>query len=231
MKKKICIIEDEKDIVRLLSYNLEKEGYEVISHSSGFDAFEFIKFNAPSLVLLDLMIPGLDGFEVCKQLKSNASTKTIPIIMLTAKTEESNIVTGLELGAEDYITKPFSLNILIARIRTALRREIKQEKSSDSEIKIENLHLFPDRYELYVDNESVDLNHTEFKLLICLASRPGRVYSRLQIIDFMKGEDYFVTKRLVDVLMVSLRKKLGSAAHLLQTVRGVGYKFKLINER
>ncbi|MBT5954781.1 response regulator transcription factor [bacterium] len=226
MKKKICIIEDEKDIVRLISYNLEKEGYEVISYGSGEDAFEFIKTNRPNLILLDIMIPVLDGFEVCKQLKSSPDTQSIPLIMISAKAEESNIVTGLELGADDYITKPFSVAVLIARVRTALRRTIKTADTSEKVLSFEGLDIYPDRYEVYVDKEQVNFNHTEFKLLCCLASQPGRVFSRLQMIDFMKGESYFVTQRLVDVLLVSIRKKLGNASSLIQTVRGVGYKFK-----
>lgn len=226
MKKKICIIEDEKDIVRLISYNLEKEGYEVVSYGSGENAFEFIKLNKPSLILLDIMIPVIDGFEVCKQLKSSPDTQSIPLIMISAKAEESNVVTGLELGADDYITKPFSVAVLIARVRTALRRTVAKPDSSEKILSFENIEIFPDRYDVYVNNELVPFNHTEFKLLCCLASQPGRVYSRLQLIDFMKGESYFVTQRLVDVLLVSIRKKLGDSASLIQTVRGVGYKFK-----
>lgn len=226
MKKKICIIEDEKDIIRLLSYNLNKEGYDVQSCSSGDTALEFVEANQPSLILLDIMLPGLDGFEICKLLKANSRTKDIPIIIVTAKMDESNIVTGLELGADDYVTKPFSIAILIARIRSALRRSVKKPETKEPLITFENLKIYPERYEVYVNNELVPINHSEFKLLCCLASHPGRVYSRLQIIDFMKGESYFVTKRLVDVLLVSIRKKLKSAAPLIQTVRGVGYKFK-----
>ncbi|RAP38996.1 DNA-binding response regulator [Candidatus Marinamargulisbacteria bacterium SCGC AAA071-K20] len=228
MKKKLCIIEDEKDIVRLISYNLEKEGYDIISLNSGETAFEFVKENQPDLILLDIMIPGKDGFEVCKDLKADASTKTIPIIMLSAKTEESNIVTGLELGADDYMTKPFSVAILIARVRTALRRGHKQvdPEVKDECIQIDAVKIFPDRYEVYLEDTLINFNHTEFQLLLCLASQPGRVFSRLQLIDFMKGESYFVTQRLVDVLLVSIRKKLGTFASYIHTVRGVGYKFK-----
>ncbi|RAP38917.1 DNA-binding response regulator [Candidatus Marinamargulisbacteria bacterium SCGC AAA071-K20] len=226
MKKRICVIEDEKDIVRLLSYNLSKEGYEVLSYGSGENAFEFIKTNKPDLILLDIMIPAMDGFEVCKKLKANQETESIPIIMLTAKTEEANIVTGLELGADDYITKPFSIAVLIARVRTSLRRSVKSDLSTDPVLSFKNLKIYPDRYEVYVDDKQILLNHTEFKLLCCLASQPGRVFSRYQIIDSMQGDSEFVTKRLVDVLLVSIRKKLGAASAFIQTIRGVGYKFK-----
>ncbi len=227
MSKKICIIEDEKDIVRLISYNLEKEGYEIVSYGSGDKALDFIKANRPDLILLDIMIPEIDGFEVCKQLKANPETASIPIIMLTAKAEESNIVTGLELGADDYMTKPFSVAILIARVRAALRRYRVQDTSKTEKIlAFENIKIYPERYEVYVNDIDVTFNHTEFNLLCCLALQPGRVFSRLQLIDFMKGEAYFVTERLVDVLLVSIRKKLGESASIIQTVRGVGYKFK-----
>ena len=224
--KKICIIEDEKDIVRLLSYNLEKEGYAVLSYSSGGKAFDFIQSNAPDLIILDIMIPDIDGFEVCKQLKASADTKQIPIIMVSAKTEESNIVTGLELGADDYITKPFSIAILVARVRATLRRHTQEKTDTEKALVFDHLRLYPDQYDCYVDDKLVALNQSEFKLLCCLASKPGRVFSRLQIIDFMKGDDYYVTKRLIDVLLVSLSKKLGPAASYIHTVRGVGYKFK-----
>mgnify|MGYP001179910061 CR=1 FL=1 len=226
MKKRICVIEDEKDIVRLLSYNLGKEGYDVLSYESGENAVEFVKTNRPDLVLLDIMIPAKDGFEVCKQLKAEPDTQAIPIIMLTAKAEEANIVTGLELGADDYITKPFSVAVLIARVRTVLRRPLKTVSESEPVLSFNQLKIFPERYEVYVNSEQVLLNHTEFKLLCCLASQPGRVFSRYQIIDAMQGDSEFVTKRLVDVLLVSIRKKLGVAATYIHTVRGVGYKFK-----
>jgi two-component system alkaline phosphatase synthesis response regulator PhoP len=226
MTKKICIIEDEKDIVRLLTYNLTKEGYDVISYDSGEEACSFVEKNKPNLILLDVMIPGLDGFDVCKKLKANPETQDIPIIMLTAKTDDTNIVTGLELGADDYITKPFSVAILIARIRTALRRNVISPEKSEKTLVFDTLKIYPDRYEVYRNDDLIPLNHTEFNLLCCLASQPGRVFSRLQLIDFMKGENYFVTTRLVDVLLVSIRKKLGESASLIQTVRGVGYKLK-----
>ena len=227
MKKKICVIEDEKDIVRLLTYNLNKEGYDVVSYETGERAFEFVNTNKPDLVLLDIMIPFVDGFEVCKQLKASKDTQSIPIIMLTAKTEDANIVTGLELGADDYILKPFSIEVLIARLRSVFRRSNHVNYQSDQVLDFGSLKLYPDRYEAYVDDQQVVFNHTEFKLLCCLANQPGRVFSRSQIIDSMQGGSDFVTKRLVDVLLVSIRKKLGSAASFIQTVRGVGYKFNL----
>lgn len=226
MKKKICIIEDEIDIIRLLTYNLEREGYDVFSHKTGEKAFEFVCEHKPHLILLDLMIPKKDGFEVCRELKFHVETRSIPIIMLTAKTDEINIVTGLELGADDYVTKPFSLAVLIARIRAVLRREPEKEIVEETAFHFNDLSIYPDRYEVMLNGEMLALNHTEFRLLHCLVSKPGRVFSRAQLIDYMKGENYFVTERLVDVLLVSIRKKLKEKSDYIQTVRGVGYKFK-----
>lgn len=227
MKKKICIIEDEKDIVRLLSYNLNKEGYDVVAYGSGENALEFVNSNKPDLILLDVMIPSMDGFDICRQLKSNQDTRLIPIIMVTAKSEDANIVAGLELGADDYITKPFSIEVLIARVRTALRRTTTVNLQSDDVLDFGRLKIYPSRYEVYLDDHLIGFNHTEFKLLCCLANQSGRVFSRTQIIDSMQGGSDFVTKRLVDVLLVSIRKKLGDASSFIQTVRGVGYKFKI----
>jgi len=226
MKKHIFIIEDEPDIIRLLTFNLEKEGYKVSSVTSGDIAVDRVIQVKPDLILLDLMIPGIEGFDVCKLLKSNPSTARIPIIMVSAKTEESNIVTGLELGADDYITKPFSVSVLIARVRVALRRQLKTTEATDDVIECDAIRLYPTQYEVTVHHKPIALSQTEFDLLACLMGQPGRVFSRMQLIDHMKGENYFVTPRLVDVLLVSIRKKLGQAASLIYTVRGVGYKLK-----
>ena len=230
MKKKICLIEDEDDIVRLITYNLEQEGFDVVSYNTGHNVVDFVIAQKPELVLLDVMIPENDGFECCKQLKANPKTATIPIIILSAKSQEANIVTGLELGANDYITKPFSVAILIARIRSVLRHKtIPNPPSSDETtmLQLNGIRLYPDLYEAYIGDTLIDLNHTEFKLLYCLMEKPGRVFSRSQIIESLRGSNYFVTKRLVDVLLVSLRKKLQSESSCIQTVRGVGYKIKV----
>ena len=170
MKKKICIIEDEKDIVRLLSYNLNKEGYDVVAYGSGENALEFVNSNKPDLILLDVMIPSMDGFDVCRQLKSNQDTRLIPVIMVTAKSEDTNIVAGLELGADDYITKPFSIGVLIARVRTALRRTTAVNVHSDDVLDFGRLKIYPSRYEVHLDDHPIDFNHTEFKLLCCLSN-------------------------------------------------------------
>ena len=222
-KKKIFIIEDEEDIITLLTFHLEKENYSVSSSTNGDNIKNKIKQHNPDLILLDLMIPGHDGFEICKQLKQDLATEKIPIIMLTAKNEESNVIVGLELGAEDYITKPFSMPILIARIRKILRKNKPNEKSE--EIMIHDLRINPNTHDVYLLNKKIEFSSTEFKLLLHLTKKPLWVYSRLQLIDEIKGDNYVVTDRIIDVILVSIRKKLGAYAETIETIRGVGYRF------
>ena len=225
-KAKILLVEDEEDLLTLVHYNLTKEGYRVTCAASGEDALKQVKTGSYELILLDLMLPGVDGLAVCKILKQDPQTAHIPIIMLTAKAEEADIVLGLEFGADDYITKPFSPRVLVARIRTALRR-IRPDAAEDAAVlTIGDLQIYPARYEVLVKGKAVKLTTTEFNLLICLAKRPGWVFTRYQIIDAVKGEDYVVTDRTVDVQIVGLRKKLGPLGYLIETVRGVGYRFK-----
>jgi len=225
-KDKILVIDDEEDILELLRFNLTKEGYQVCAASTGEEALSLARAERPELVLLDLMLPGIDGLEVARRLKADPLTRDMPIVMLTAKGEESDIVTGLELGAEDYITKPFSRKVLVARLRAVLRR--KEEKAADETtfLKIHDLVIHPGRHEVLVQGKAVQLTFTEFGILNFLARRPGWVFTRSQIVDAVKGDDYFVTDRAVDVQVVGLRKKLGSASSLIETVRGVGYRFK-----
>jgi two-component system alkaline phosphatase synthesis response regulator PhoP len=225
--EKILVVDDEQDILDLVNYNLQKEGYKVTLVTSGEKAVEETRKNLYDLILLDLMLPGIDGLEVCRSLKYDQKTKDIPIIMLTAKGEESDIVIGLELGAEDYITKPFGPKVLIARIRNLLRRIHRNVAIGDTSIiKIGNLIIDPNRVRVLINDNEIDLTITEFKLLQFLAKKPGWVYTRYQIVDTLKGEDYPVTDRSVDVQIVGLRKKLGEYGHLIETVRGVGYRFK-----
>jgi two-component system phosphate regulon response regulator PhoB len=226
-REKILVVDDEEDILDLVRYNLEKEGYTVSCVGSGEEALEMARSMKPDLMLLDLMLPGLDGLEVCKILKFQPSTNTMPIIMLTAKGEESDIVAGLELGADDYISKPFSPKVLIARVRTALRRLQKEKNEYRTEkIKIHELIIDPGKHIVSLNNAEIDLTYTEFRLLQLLAERPGWVFTRYQIVDALRGEDYPVTERSVDVQIVGLRKKLGEGGKYIQTVRGVGYRFK-----
>jgi two-component system alkaline phosphatase synthesis response regulator PhoP len=225
-KKSIMVVEDEDDIRELLRYNLAKEGYQVTCSASGEDALKAVRVAMPDLVLLDLMLPGLDGLEVCRSLKQDPQTRNLPIIMLTAKGEEADIVAGLELGADDYITKPFSLRVLLARLRAVLRRRSAAPLPETAPITIHEMEIHPGRHEVLVQGRPVDLTATEFRLLNLLARRPGWVFTRSQIVNEIHGDDYSVTERAVDVQMVSLRKKLGPCGKYLETVRGIGYRFK-----
>ncbi len=224
-KETILIIEDDRDILELVDYNLSKEGYKTICLTSGEQAVNIAKSKTPNLILLDLMLPDLDGLEVCKLIKNDPKTSHIPIVMLTAKGEESDIVTGLELGADDYITKPFSVKVLIARIRAAFRRKISPTDDT-SPIKITDLVIHPGRHEVMIKDKIIDLTLTEFRLLYLLARRPGWVFTRYQIVNGIHGDDYPVTDRSVDVQIAGLRKKLGNYGSHIETVRGIGYRFR-----
>lgn len=223
----ILAVEDEEDIRELLEFNLSRHGFDAASAESGEDALELINKNRPDLVLLDLMLPGMDGFEICRQIKGQEATKNIPVIMLTARGEEADVVKGLELGADDYMTKPFSPRVLMARIKAVLRRTPRNEKSAaDDVIQISDLTIHPGRHEVTLQGGKIDLTYSEFKVLHFLAQRPGWVFTRYQIVDAVHGEDYPVTERSVDVQVVGLRKKLGQTGKYIETVRGIGYRFK-----
>jgi len=225
-KEKILVADDEKDILELLKFKLSREGYQVTCAASGEEALSRVRLEPPDLIVLDLMLPGIDGIEVTRELKNDPDTKNIPIVMLTAKGEEADIVTGLELGADDYITKPFSPRILIARVKAVLRRKEKGSQDKTSVIQIHNLVIHPGRHEVIVNGDLVQLTFTEFGILHYLARRPGWAFTRSQIVDQVRGEDYYVTDRSVDVQIVGLRRKLGPAGKYIETVRGVGYRFK-----
>ncbi|HHE55019.1 MAG TPA: response regulator transcription factor [Caldithrix abyssi] len=225
-KAKIFIVDDEEDILDLVDYVLSKEGYTVERFHTGEEILRKVKSDLPNLILLDLMLPGVDGLDVCKLLKRTSNTANIPIIMLTAKGEEADIVTGLELGADDYIPKPFSTKILLARVKSVLRRRTCKEMDQMEVIKVHDLVIHPGRREVLVKNKPVSLTYTEFSLLYFLAKRPGWVFTRYQIVDALRGEDYPVTERSVDVQVVGIRKKLGEAGKYIETVRGVGYRFR-----
>jgi len=221
----ILVVDDEEDVLELVRYNLDRSGYRVETASSGEEALAKARRKLPDLVILDLMLPGMDGLEVCKRLKNNVKTEGLPIIVLTAKGEETDVVTGLELGADDYVTKPFSPKVLIARVRRILRRAVSRDMEKPP-IRIGDLVMDPGRREVLVKGKRVNLTFTEFNILYALAKRPGMVFTRYQIVDAVHGDDYPVTDRAVDVQIVSLRKKLGSCGNYIETVRGVGYRFK-----
>jgi len=225
-RENILIVEDEEEIQELVRYNLVKEGYQVFCTAGGEEALRVAGSELPDLIVLDLMLPGIDGLEVCRGLRSDQRTQAIPVVMLTAKGEEADIVTGLELGADDYITKPFSPRVLVARIRAVLRRTAGESTAEISTIKIHNVAIHPGRHEVLVDGDPVSLTSTEFRVLHVLARRPGWVLTRRQISDAVHGDDYPVTDRSIDVQIVALRKKLRHAGGYIETVRGVGYRFK-----
>jgi len=225
-KTSILIIEDEEDIRELVKYNLQRENFDVLEAESGEEGLKLVERVVPDLVLLDLMLPGKDGLEICRMLKRNPRTQNIPVVMMTARGEESDIITGLELGADDYVVKPFSPKVLGARVKAVLRRKASApELAPEDVIKIYDLVIHPGRHEVLVKDKPVDLSATEFRLLHFLARRPGWVSTRYQIVDAVHGEDYPVTERSVDVQIVGLRRKLKRAGDYIETVRGVGYRF------
>ena len=224
--KTILVVDDEQDIRELIRYNLAKDGFRVECVASGEEALRRVRALAPDLVVLDLMLPGLDGLEVCKRLKADRATQRAPVIMLTAKGEDADVVTGLELGADDYVVKPFSPRVLLARIKAVLRRH--EEPADDSGVILQRgeVTIDPARHVVTVAGEPVTLTALEMRILLALARRPGLVLTRYQIVDATQGEGVGVTDRSVDVHMVSLRRKLGDSGALIETVRGVGYRFK-----
>jgi two-component system, OmpR family, alkaline phosphatase synthesis response regulator PhoP len=225
-KENILVVDDEEDILQLIEYNLTRDGYRVACAASGEAALKSVRGQPPDVIVLDLMLPGLDGLGVCKILKGDSKTRQTPIIMLTAKGEEADIVTGLELGADDYITKPFSPRVLSARVKAVLRRKVSEPSDEKSVLKVHDLVIHPGRHEVLAKGNPIDLTHTEFRILHFLARRPGWVFTRHKIINGVQGDEVAVTDRSVDVHIVSLRRKLGESGEYIETIRGVGYRFK-----
>ena len=221
----ILVVEDEKDIRELIRYNLRQEDFEVTGVATGPKALKAIKRRTPILILLDLMLPGISGLELCRTLKDSPTNRDIPIIMITAKSEDVDVVKGLDYGADDYITKPFSPKVMVARVKALLRRQSVNRPNESEVLSYKDLTIHPGRFEVIADGLVLNLTHTEFQILHFLARRPGWVYTRYQIIDGVRGRDYIVTDRSVDVTIVSLRKKLRDRSDCIRTVRGVGYKF------
>jgi DNA-binding response OmpR family regulator len=226
-KKRVLVVDDERDLVDLITYNLGRNGYTVLPAYDGVTALDIARREIPDLILLDLMMPGLDGTEVARRLKADSHTATIPIIMLTARGEETDVIVGLTLGADDYVTKPFSMKILLARLGTVLRRaEAAPAPSEGGILRAGPLTIDSAKHEASVDSEGIKLTLTEFKLLSALVNGKGRVLTRNQLMDKAMGADIFVTDRAIDVHITAIRKKLGSAAWLVHTVRGVGYRLQ-----
>ena len=224
-KSKILIIEDEPDIAETITYNLQREGYKTLSCRDGEAGLSRVRTDNPDLVILDLMLPGMDGLEVCRQVKSDPVTRSTPIIMLTAKSEEPDVLLGLEIGADDYIAKPFSTRELIARIKVVLRRGQRDENDTPDRVVRGALTVDLTRYEAKIDDQPITLTPTEMRLLHFLASHAGRAFSRAHLLSRVIAEDAFVTDRNIDVHVRALRQKLNEHSALIETVRGVGYRF------
>jgi len=228
--KSIVVVEDEPDILEVLSYNLRREGFEVATSDDGEKGLKLIQGNRPDLVLLDLMLPGMDGLDICRSLKSDPTTGHIPIIMVTAKDEESDLVLGLGLGADDYVTKPFSPKELVARVKAVLRRGHPDQQTTNKErIEIDGLVLEADKHKVSLNGEVVKFTATEFRLLHYLASNPGRVFSREQLIIQASGDGVVLVDRNIDVHVRAIRKKVDPTQYFVETIRGVGYRFKEID--
>ena len=229
-KKTVLIVEDDEDIQQLVGYNLIKAGFRIEYADSGEQALEHVSRLHPDLILLDIMLPGMDGHEVCRILRRDQGSGEIPIIMMTAKGEETDVVVGLDLGADDYITKPFSPNVLVSRVKAVLRRKVKEANSASPErsaVKtIHDLAIDPGRHEVTVAGKPVNLTPTEFAILELLAKKAGWVFTRQQIIDAVRGYDYLLTPRAIDVQIFGLRKKLGQTGNKIETVRGIGYRLQ-----
>jgi len=222
----ILIIEDEPDISELIEFNLTQSGYSILVSSNGEKGIENARKHLPELILLDLMLPGINGIDVCRILKNDKDTSDVSIIMLTALGQEEDIVKGLETGADDYVTKLFSFPILEARIQSVLRRGIKDNKKNDN-IYNSGIAISSRKREVHIDGKKIEgLTFTEFQILHLLASHPGWVFTRYQIIDKIRGDNYSVTDRSVDFQIVGLRKKMGKKGKLINTIRGVGYRFQ-----
>ena len=221
----ILVIDDERDLIELVRYNLDKEGYDVLAASDGTSGLEIATKHKPDLVVLDLMMPGMDGLEICQRMRADDRTRRIPVIMLTAKAGETDRIVGLEMGADDYVTKPFSPRELVARVKAVLRRTSDQQEPAEM-IRRGELAIDAKRHEVTYAGHPVALTATEFRILRFLASRPGRVVSREDIIDSALGREAAIFDRTVDVHVTALRKKLGSGGIQIETVRGFGYKFR-----
>jgi two-component system phosphate regulon response regulator PhoB len=224
-KRTILVIDDEPDLIELVRYNLVKEGFEVVAATDGETGLVAARREMPDVVVVDLMLPGIDGLEVCRALRADDRTAQIPVIILTAKNAESDRIVGLEIGADDYVTKPFSPRELAARVKAVLRRVAPRQPMMDF-IRHGDLSIDLVRHEVVCGDKPVNLTATEFRLLQFLAARPGRVYSRSELIDGALGQDVAVLDRTIDVHVVALRRKLGSCGAWIETVRGFGYKFQ-----
>lgn len=231
MKKSVLIVEDDEDIQQMVTYNLVRSGFQVECASSGEEAVDVVKRNKPDIILLDIMLPGIDGLQVCRILRADSQTSAIPVIMMTARGQETDVVAGLDLGADDYVSKPFSPKVLVSRVKAVLRRQVQDEEKKDMAqrddvIHIHDLEIDPGRHEVCLQGIPIQLTPSEFGILFMLAQKPGWVFTRQQILASVRGDDYFLTPRAMDVQVFGLRKKLGGAGKYIETVRGIGYRLR-----
>ncbi|MDY6933272.1 MAG: response regulator transcription factor [Spirochaetota bacterium] len=227
MKQNIFIIDDEKDILEIVSINIVKEGYNAFCFSSGEDALKAIEKETPDLIILDIMMNGMDGYEFCKHIRFSKDYKYIPIIFLSAKSEEFNKILGLELGGDDYVTKPFSIKELVSRVKAVLRRVGDNNSNPNTNsLRFKGIELFPDKFVLRVEGKNVSLTKTEFELLHLFLKYPQKIFTRDNIIDHIRGKDVYVVDRTIDVHVMNLRKKLGKYKNIISTFSGVGYGIK-----
>jgi two-component system phosphate regulon response regulator PhoB len=228
-KASILVVDDEPDILDLIRYNLSREGFRITCVDTGEKAVAEVRAAKPDLVLLDLMLPGVDGLDVCRQIRQYPEWSQLPIIMITAKSEDADVVSGLECGADDYITKPFSPRVLLARVKSVLRKRQQPADQDARMLTIGDLSISPGQHEVFIAEQPVNLTATEFRILLTLARKPGWVFTREQIVDAARGENTVVTSRSVDVHIVRLRSKLGPCGDWVETVRGIGYRFRKYN--
>ncbi len=225
-RTKILIVEDDKSLSEVLSYNLEKEGFNVFKAFDGRTGIEQAKLKKPEIVLLDVMLPGVNGIDVCRQMRKMEETKEAGILMLTAKSEDLDQVGGFEAGADDYVVKPYSMRVLLERIRALLRRKsAEEEKPAKETLECHGVQLDMRRYKASVDGNRIELTRSEFKLLATLLATPGKAYERSELIEFALGDDTLVLERTIDVHIRAIRRKLGERSDVVETVRGVGYRF------
>lgn len=225
-KRRIAVVEDEPDIAEIIAYNLGREGFEVKHAEHGTEGLKLIKEWRPDMAILDIMLPGMDGVEICRNIRQAERIRDMPIIMLSAKDDEIDVVLGLRMGADDYITKPFSPRELLERVKAILRRRRINDEDTQTQLVYGPLSIDQERHEVKLDGQLVELTATEFKILSCLIERPGRVFKRDDLLARVLGDDAIVIDRTIDVHIRSIRKKLGEQRELIETVRGVGYRFK-----
>lgn len=228
MKKKVLLIEDDLDLTNLIKFKFEQENYLFYSIQDCNNIVKKVSNIAPDMILLDINIHEWNGFDICRELKAKETLQQIPILFLTAKSDDTSTITGLELGATDYLPKPFSIDVLFARVRKVFRENSEQNLTKRSRNKtLKELTIDADKHQVFLYGNEIDLNHSEFKLLNHLTAKPGWVFNRVQLIDAIRGDGYVVTDRIIDVVIVSLRKKMQDYGEYIETIRGVGYRFKL----